>query len=416
MLVDSVFRGYPLPLFYFEQKQTTDPLGNKSVVLDVIDGQQRIIALTNFRDDHWPLFDPKDAKVALPQAIRRVAAPWAGKTFSALSESLQTEFLETKLPCVIIEEFGTPEEVRDLFIRLQAGTALTRQQVRDAWPGNLGPFVEALAGKLQRKPQYKIFGAIDRRGGGAATDEETSDPYQDQRQTCAQLLCLFLTRSSSGQIPSVSAANLDGMYHQYTDFDVQGAQADEFKRLLGYLDQIMDRRPRTTAGTKTKVSKRDLFALTLIIRDLVASHVVSMDQAVAELVKAAWRVVPDEAPAQVGKVISATAIAAHYRWFVDQRIAKVALVGLDPQRLFSEEQKNEIYQRAAGLCGICQQLVDSGAAEYDHIRPWLLGGHTEVGNGRPVHPHCHLRGLQALTVLVTAGAPGGDATQTTDAN
>jgi hypothetical protein len=39
------------------------------------------------------------------------------------------------------------DEVRDQFIRLQAGAALMWQEVRDAWPGNLGPFVVRLAGK-----------------------------------------------------------------------------------------------------------------------------------------------------------------------------------------------------------------------------------------------------------------------------
>src|SRR5262249_30045114 len=54
LLIDSVFRGYPLPTFYFERKDTHGPLGDDSVTLDVIDGQQRIIALTQFRNNQWP--------------------------------------------------------------------------------------------------------------------------------------------------------------------------------------------------------------------------------------------------------------------------------------------------------------------------------------------------------------------------
>ncbi len=119
MLVDSIFRGYPLPRFYFHQKRAKDPLGNESFVLEVIDGQQRIIALTNFRNDHWPLFDPKNPNAHLPRAIRELPCPWAEKTFSGLSPDLQNRFLSTELPTVIIEKFDTPEEVRDLFIRLQ---------------------------------------------------------------------------------------------------------------------------------------------------------------------------------------------------------------------------------------------------------------------------------------------------------
>ncbi|HEY5748183.1 MAG TPA: hypothetical protein VIU12_19060, partial [Chryseolinea sp.] len=42
-------------------------------------------------------------------------------------------------------------EVRDLFIRLQAGTPLTAQEKRDAWPGDFTNFVIQHAGKPGHK-------------------------------------------------------------------------------------------------------------------------------------------------------------------------------------------------------------------------------------------------------------------------
>ncbi|MBU1250258.1 MAG: DUF262 domain-containing protein [Actinobacteria bacterium] len=44
LLVDSVLRGYPLPRFYFEQKVSKDFMGANQKSLEVIDGQQRLIA------------------------------------------------------------------------------------------------------------------------------------------------------------------------------------------------------------------------------------------------------------------------------------------------------------------------------------------------------------------------------------
>lgn len=147
LLIDSIFRGYPLPRFYFHVKKARDPIDNEVTALEVIDGQQRILALSAFSSDNWPLFDPKKDKVPLPKAIRALDAPWGGRTYSQLDDHLRHRFLTAELPVVLIEEFDSADEVRDLFIRLQAGTALTRQQVRDAWPGNVGPYVEGLAGK-----------------------------------------------------------------------------------------------------------------------------------------------------------------------------------------------------------------------------------------------------------------------------
>ena len=38
------------------------------------------------------------------------------------------------------------------------------------------------------------------------------------------------------------------------------------------------------------------------------------------------------------------------------------------------------------------QLFRLEYAEADHVRPWSLGGRTELENGRAVHKHCHRRG------------------------
>lgn len=414
MLVDSIMRGYPLPRFYFHQKKAKDPLGNESVVLEVIDGQQRLIALTNYRNDNWALFDPKDRKAHLPRAIRDLPCPWARRTFSTLPPELRDRFLSTELPTVIIEQFDTPEEVRDLFIRLQAGTALTRQQVRDAWPGNLGPFVESLAGKMQKRPRFNLFGAVDKRGSGSAENSDVDDPFHDSRQTCAQLLCLFLLRRQpGGQIPSVSAANLDDVYYEYTDFAPNGTEAQLFRELLGHCEQVVDARLPTASNKKSKVTKRDLFALALTIQDLMHGGVVAMSPAITELSRVMWEVAPSEAPpAGVGKVVSARAVGEYYEWFIRARVAQAKLVGLDPKRMFDDEQKEAIWLATGGECAICRRKIQhTDLCEYDHVVPWILGGRTVVENGRPVHPACHQRGRMVLQTLGLGRGGGAQATE-----
>ena len=100
------------------------------------------------------------------------------------------------------------DEVRDLFIRLQSGTALTRQQIRDAWPGNLGPFIERLAGKLDKHPTVPLFSLIDKRGQ-RSEDEEQRDYHVADRQVCGQLLRIFIARERDPySYPSVSANEL----------------------------------------------------------------------------------------------------------------------------------------------------------------------------------------------------------------
>ena len=56
-LVDSVLRGYPIPLMYLHHiRQAAGNLVSERY--EVIDGQQRINALSDFHDGAYKLFDP----------------------------------------------------------------------------------------------------------------------------------------------------------------------------------------------------------------------------------------------------------------------------------------------------------------------------------------------------------------------
>ncbi len=391
LLVDSVFRGYPLPRFYFQQKSTVDVLGNSQTSLEVIDGQQRLIALSQFREDKWPLFAMSDAKVALPISIKRAEARWAGKTFSGLSADLQELFLEQALSVVLIDEAAT-DEVRDLF-RLQAGTPLTPQQVRDAWPGSVGPYVERLAGKGDRQGQFHtLFRAIDRRGRGGRAEEEYEDPALDARQSCAQLLTMFLGMERGRGFQTLTSATLNDLYHENTDFDATGQQARTFENLLGYLEVVVAARP-DNVGRKV-IRKSRIFSLFLFMR-LLDNSSVALARNLAEVARHFWSDAA-EVEEPVGRVGSAAALEEHLVWFTSKHMLDMRLPDLDRNRLFSGEQKTQIWSRSGGLCGICGKPASEQYVEYDHIKPWVLGGRTEVDNGRPVHPPCHARGVAAL--------------------
>ncbi len=387
LLIDSVFRGYPLPRFYFQQKTSVDVLGNTQVGLDVIDGQQRLIALSQFRQDKWALFDVGDQKVPLPASIRRQVSPWSGKTFSSLPDDLQREFLDVSLSVVLIDQVSG-DEVRDLFIRLQAGTPLTSQQVRDAWPGAVGPFIERLAGKGDRQGQYQaLFQAVDRRGQGGRGDVENQDPALDARQTCAQLLLLLLAKERGRGYPSLTSAALNDLYHENTGLDEHGREAVLFQELLTQVQTVVQQRP-AASGRKT-IRKNRVFSLFLFMR-LLRFSPVSIKHILPDIAALFWSGDEDDAE-PVGRVASSGTLEKHFLWFVEKRMA-----GLRASRFFSPAQKVEIWNTWEGKCGVCGEALSLGSEEYDHIKPWVLGGRTSIENGRPVHVGCHARGVAAL--------------------
>jgi hypothetical protein len=185
-LIDSVFRAYPLPAFFFEVKVKRGLGGTSSEKHEIIDGQQRLLALQEFMADNFELLESSNSKLRLPLSMRASPALWEGKRFSDLAASLRAGFLTTKVQVYLVKDVANPDEVRDLFIRLQSGTALTRQQIRDAWPGQLGPRVERWAGKLSKHPKYAFFRAVD--GRGTRDDEDdTKDPFVKRLAGTARL-------------------------------------------------------------------------------------------------------------------------------------------------------------------------------------------------------------------------------------
>ncbi len=164
-LVDSVLRGYPIPLIYFHHiRQEAGKLVSQR--FEIIDGQQRINALSEFHEGAFKLFDPdKDAADArFPYFIKREPCPWGGKAFHDLTEDLKRDLLQTPLRIVKIETHNQ-NEARDLSVRLQSGMPLNSQEKRDAWPGQFTDFVLRLGGKagLARYPGDDFFNVLMRR-------------------------------------------------------------------------------------------------------------------------------------------------------------------------------------------------------------------------------------------------------------
>ena len=100
-LIDSLMRGYPIPLFYLHIVSNKQGSFGGSW-LEVIDGQQRLLALDEFFHDGFPLFDPiKDDKHArFPSFIKDAPCPWGRKLFSQLEADDKARFMNTKLHVV----------------------------------------------------------------------------------------------------------------------------------------------------------------------------------------------------------------------------------------------------------------------------------------------------------------------------
>lgn len=387
-LIDSIFRRYPIPPLFVEAKRSEGMFGGATERHEIIDGQQRTLALDAFFRDEFELLKPDDKKLRLPHSLRAVPSPWAGRRYSQLDADLKARLDNTKMTMYLVENVDNPDEVRDLFIRLQSGTALTRQQIRDAWPGNIGPLVESLAGKLKRVPSFRVFGVIDGRG----TRDEEDDPrdgYVQHRQTCAQLLRVMIARLSDPRhFPSVLADDIDGFYHEQTMIPVDGEMEREIRVVLTKAQIVTDALTERTTG-KRKVPKLMVFSLVFFMQDMRTNPYFKLDPASANKLA---DYMANVSMASKGRAVSGPAIREYYEEW-KRRLPEGIGILMDEKRFFDSEQKITIWNRDEGRCQVCGAPVEEVQAEYDHYPlPHYLGGRTKVENGRLVHQKCHPRG------------------------
>lgn len=69
----------------------------------------------------------------------------------------------------------------------------------------------------------------------------------------------------------------------------------------------------------------------------------------------------------------------------------IELISLEPQRIFSPEERAELYRRCKGVCQICKKKVSEREFHADHVIPYSKGGPTELWNGQVLCPQCNLR-------------------------
>lgn len=401
-LVDSVLRGYPIPLIYLHHiRQAAGKLVSQRY--EVIDGQQRINALSDFHDGAFKLFDPiKDEKEArFPDFIKKQPCPWGGSSFHELSEALKKKFLETTLRIVHIETHD-PNEARDLFVRLQSGMPLNSQEKRDAWPGQFTDFVLRLGGKpgLARYPGHDFFNILMR-----------AQKVQDRgkfRQLAAQVAMLYFTRRSAGEhaFCDTNAAAIDDFYYENLGFDSDSPDARRLFAILDKITQLLDDQKRP------KLIGHEAIHLVLFLDGLFDDYTRSWEGAFASAFDhfreqfALGKRSRDEAnPSEywlrygvLTRVNSdrADAIQRRHEFFSSKMRDFLQPRLKDPKRLFGALERELIYYRDKKQCAVCAAEVIWPEVDIHHVDEHTKGGSTILSNGALVHRHCHPKGTKAI--------------------
>ena len=393
MFIDSIFRGYSIPAFYFH-KTTAVRSGN--VFFDIVDGQQRIDAIKSFSENAFELLNPNDdMSFKFPIFMKNVSCSWGGKRFNELSDNLQDQLKQHN---IVAYEIITENEnsIRDLFIRLQGGTPLTPQDKRDSWPGNFTEFVLTIGGKSKIDRWY---------GLPLFTEVAKVSSEIRRRQLAAQIFMLYWTIQKESRFCDIKSSNIDEFYHSQVDFDENSKDAKNFLAICNRLYEAFQGKP--------KLVGHYLIHLFLLVNNLSKEYARGWEHQLAikwqefeSRRKQAAEDVKNNRENELNRYYyrygqltqtrsdNASTIRQRHAFFVEEMLNLLAPRKLDAKRAFSDLERQAVFFRDMEICQWCRMNGASRRVSWDeceihHVVPYAQGGETEIHNAALVHRECH---------------------------
>lgn len=398
-LIDSVLRGYPLPLIYLHHKKKI-VAGMQREDLEIIDGQQRINALFLFGENALKLYDPiKDDKVArFPKFVSQVPCPWAHCDYLGLDYNLKQKFDNTELFIVKVTT-ENEEEARDLFIRLQAGLPLNAQEKRDAWPGGYTEFVLKFGGKreLARYPGHDFFKRF----------VKISNPDRGEvRVLCAQIGMLFFAEATKGNWLDIGTVAIDDFYYQNLGFDMTNSNVIRFSKLLDLTVELFD----GYSGQKLKA--HEAIHIILLIDSLMDDYTKSWQNNFIKAFDDFRAKSAIDKKMRIGEYwfnygsltqtqsSNSRTIELRHKFFTDKMISSLIPKPKDAMRAYGQLEREIIYYRDNKKCQVCNAEIKWADLEIHHVNEHQHGGETTIENGVAVHKICHPKGQAAIDFYV----------------
>ena len=376
LLIDSILRGYDLPKFYL--RSSSDGYEH-----EVVDGQQRLLAIWDFRDDQYVL---NDTSKDIPDF-----GDLSGKKFSELPSEAQDRFGEFRLNLVVIEE-ASDLEIRQLFLRLQEGVSLNPPEKRNAMPGNMRDFVADLG------ENHRIFRSRPKL-------IRLSDTRFQWHDLVAIVICLEIT----GGPTDVKAPSLRKMYENEKEFNKNGTISQKIKRHLNYIARVFGDPEAPIPETDIKWGFVDLY---LLISKMDASYAISQREQDFKDFYIAFEGerrenMSDYGSLRAGQDLWNRDLYDYIESFIRSGGTKPNLekrhevykrrflrdtqnlVWKDPQRAFTHDERIVIWRRDNRTCQGCQSRIAFDEMEAHHMTPHSAGGRTTLGNGQTLCRQCN---------------------------
>lgn len=416
LLIDSLLRDYQIPLFYLHLESRTHTITHGvETTAWLVDGQQRLAAIVAYRKNEFSLPDPETAAPGTVVPVGLANLPtWTGKKFEELSSDDKERLLGREL--LVVEMTAEQNEVRGLFIRLQAGTPLTAQEKRDAWPGEFTNFVIRHAGKPGHKlsnPRrfFSLFPNSRSRRLSVDDGDHYVDGLAEVRKFFAGLaMTVMLRERLEVDFVDLKGKTINDFYMDNLDLKDSDPEALRVVRVLDLVAQLPG---FESLRDGPRMSSQWAFHLALLVDALDEGHYANLWQTDVVTAFVAFR--QDVTNAQqhyrqtgeslphhgrFGRLLSgsgsdtADGIRKRHSFLLAEVYSKINIIPLDPNRRFDALEREVIWNRDRGLCQnpACEQpgrRVPFRLATIHHVIEHMAGGSTKLQNGVLICPECH---------------------------
>lgn len=362
LLIDSLLNGFDVPKLYFRE------ISKESFEYEVVDGQQRLIALREFIS--------KNTFTLSADADPVDGAEIKGKTFSKLPTSLQTKLQAQNLDVVLLGEGYSDEVVEDMFLRLQNGTPLNAAEKRRALPGNMPDVVSELA----THSLFELCNFDNRRFA-----------YED---VVAKTLHLLL----HGSLTDIRPSSIKRTYKAYEGITAGHPTVKKLDGAMRFLVRAFKGQPSPQFKKYSVISLSYLLVEMLDKYDL-ANYGADFAKTFLDFERTRIENEELEEAEQDPKMAAYTDSARadsiqdlEYRHTVLRetfllRIPELALK--DPTRGFTEEQRLAVFLRDKGRCQICGRECEQADFHVDHKKPHSRSGKTALSNAQLACAKCN---------------------------
>lgn len=366
--IDTILRGLGMPPIFLDKKKN---------VYYIVDGQQRFDTILKFKDNKLEISNKYSGDIIENLKIKRRKSKDTFR-YGDLDSEWRDRFDNYPLPVTELEDYSD-EEIRDLFRRLQHGKPLVAGEILNAYAGKIVRDMRELA-------RHKFFTDIT--------------PAKYKRYKHYYLMAILIYLEFEG-INEVKPKRIYDFFEKNKTIKPKALQ--KIKRRLNFMTEIFQ--------TKTPELRKPTWIITLylLISYLLDNYVIeNKKRDIKTFFTKFYKNVADAAQThdnELEKFYNALSAKTNDRATIQLRhdtilkrfLDKYNPVRLDENRLFSNNQKIEIFRRDQEKCQICGKKLIFGNSEtqFHHKDKYVEGGRTESDKGLLVCRNCHLNKIHS---------------------